>query len=231
GPGWLESTRRGGAKLASGSPATPGAAPFATTDDDKLTFLHVDFQQRLTGNLHDRHVQLHEDVRAVYGPVDDWNQRRTADDIDTAPNLVLLSSDALQVAETAGLAPGDNENGASFELQALGNAMVEGKTFTARAHRLAYAQAKDLLVIEGDGRTDAELFRQAQAGGAAGRAAARKILYWPSTGRMDVDTFRSLDWAGPVGPDAGASPIPSGVGQFLQNERQRQTPIYSTAPR
>ena len=47
-----------------------------------------------------------------------------------------------------------------MELEALSNTLVEGSTFTARAHRLTYAEEKDLLVLEGDGRTDAQLFRQ-----------------------------------------------------------------------
>jgi hypothetical protein len=138
----------------------------------------------------------------------------------------------LQVAETrAGLATDSAGDMGPVELQALGNAMVEGRTFTARAHRIAYAQAKDLLVMEGDGRTDAELYRQAAVGGQTGRASARKILYWPSTGRMDVDTFNSLDWSGSPQLPGGDNPLPAGVGDYLRRERENRPQPTSSAPR
>jgi hypothetical protein len=235
----MKSVRRGGADFAAASPLARPAArdpqqpsdPRASANqprDDRLTYLHVTFQRNVTGNIHHRQVQLHQDVHAVYGKVDAWNKTLSADDVGPGqPGMVVLTSDMLQVAEV-----GDAVDGrAPVELQALGNALVEGQTFTARAHRIAYAQAKDMLLIEGDGRSDAELFRQAQVGGATGRAAARKIIYWPRTGRMDVDTFNSLDWAGPLGPADSPRTMPEGVGQYLRSEQESRQPASSTPPR
>ena len=48
--------------------------------------------------------------------------------------------------------------------------------FTARAARISYDQKKDLLILEGDGRTDAELYRQLTPGGAVSKAAATEDL-------------------------------------------------------
>ena len=50
----------------------------------------------------------------------------------------------------------------AVELEALGNAVVENITFTARGNRITYAEAKDLLILEGNGRSDAELLQQLQ---------------------------------------------------------------------
>ena len=47
--------------------------------------------------------------------------------------------------------------------------------------------------MEGDGRADVELFRQARIGDPVDRVAARKILYWPKTNRLKVDGARSLE--------------------------------------
>ena len=210
-----------------GSPARP-AEP-ARQSGDEMTYLRVTFQTGLTGNIQQRHVELHEGVRAVYGPVSRWDATINPDEaLQQSDNVVLLTSDTLQVTEMGGRS--DTETGAGLgpiELQALGNATVEGQAFTARAHRIAYAQAKDLLVMEGDGRTDAELFRQASVGGHTGRASARKILYWPGTGRMHVDTFNSLDWSG--GP---ATPVvPEGARDVLRRERESRVPRTSSPPR
>jgi len=89
-------------------------------------------------------------------------------------------------------------NRSSMELDAAGNTVLEGKSekgdkFVARALRMTYDQAKDLLVLEGDGRTDAELFRQQQVGGPMSKATARKIHFWPSTNRLRVDGAHSLE--------------------------------------
>jgi len=172
-------------------------------------------------------VELHEQVRSVYGKVDRWDATINPDVVDQPDaEVVLLNSDMLQVAQVGRQASGQ----AAVELQALGNALVEGNAFTARAHRISYAQEKDLLVMEGDGRSDAELFRQANASGQNGRAAARKMLYWPKTGRLDVDTFSSLDFTGPLGPARGESLLPDGVGRILNQQPVRRPPS-STPPR
>ena len=239
GPGWMKSVRKGSGfgpgeftGPAFGQTRTPQREP-PPANQNALTYLRVTFQTAMTGNIHNRQVQLHEGVRAIYGSVKRWDEAINPDRaLETGGNVVLLTSDTLQVAEMGSSTSGDQPTSLGpVELQALGNATVEGSTFTARAHRIAYAQAKDMLVMEGDGRTDAELFRQSTAGGQTGRASARKILYWPSTGRMDVDTFNSLDWAGtPTGP-AGQNPLPAGVGDYLRRERESRPQRLSTPPR
>jgi hypothetical protein len=95
----------------------------------------------------------------------------------------------LGVSEVAAL--GGNRR--AIEIEASGNTIVEGDMYTAKGLRMTYAEAKDMLVLEGDGRTDAELFRQPQAGGERSRVAARKILYWPRSNKLWIDGARSLD--------------------------------------
>ena len=102
---------------------------------------------------------------------------------------MLLNCEKLTVTEVNW---GEKKRG-TIEMEALGNTLVEGDVFTARAHRMAFAQAKDLIVLEGNGRTDAQLWRQTQVGGATSRAAARKILYWRSANRVEVDDAKFLD--------------------------------------
>jgi len=96
------------------------------------------------------------------------------------------------------------------ELEAIGNTLVEGQTFTARAHKLSFAEAKDLLILEGNGSADAQLFRQARLGGATSQAAARRIMYWRTANRVEVDDARFLD----IGNLPGAKPGGSSNGGF-----------------
>ena len=83
--------------------------------------------------------------------------------------------------------------GRSVELSAGGNVLVEGDSFTARSARLSFSEVKDLLVFEGDGRSDAQLFRQDRVGGPTSSASAGKILYWRKYNRVEVKDARYLD--------------------------------------
>jgi hypothetical protein len=197
GPGRLASTRFGqppGMSLPAG-PQTPGAvpaaAPVAAKQSDELTYLGVDFQRGMRGNVNRRVMEFHQRVEAIWGPVAKWGD--TLDPHAVAglpPRVVTISSDVLGVGQ-APPAPGQKRS--SIELAAGGNVLVEGESFTARSARLTWSEAKDLLVFEGDGRSDAQLYRQAKVGAATSSASAGKILYWRALNRVDVDDARFLD--------------------------------------
>ena len=98
----------------------------------------------------------------------------------------------------------------SIELGAGGNVLVEGESFTARSARLTWSEAKDLLVFEGDGRSDAQLFRQLKAGSQPSTASAGKILYWRALNRVDVEDARFLDLDQLNGGGGAAAKPPAG---------------------
>jgi len=194
GPGRLTSTRFGqGPALAMPAAATPGRPdpPAAPPRPDELTFLGVDFQKGMRGNVNRRQMEFHQRVEAIWGPVAAWG-----DTLDPhapgglPPRAVAIASDVLGVAQ-APVAPGERRT--SLELLAGGNVLVEGESFTARSARLSWSEAKDLLVFEGDGRSDAQLFRQLKVGAPMSSASAGKILYWRALNRVDVDDARFLD--------------------------------------
>ena len=156
-----------------------------------LTYLGVDFQRGLRGNIHRRMMEFHQRVEAVWGPVAGWDDVL---DVHAAAGLpegvVTVSCDVLGVAQVPP-APGGARS--TIELAAAGNVLVEGESFTGRSARLTWAEAKDLLVFEGDGRSDAQLFRQLQAGAQPSSASAGKILLWRGQNRVDVEDARYLD--------------------------------------
>jgi hypothetical protein len=196
GPGRLTSTRFGPAPAlldpAAPGPGGPAARPVAAPRPAAgLTFLGVDFQRGLRGNIHRRAMEFHQRVEAVWGPVATWDATLDAHAAAGLPaGVVAVSSDVLGLAQAPPM-PGRERS--SIELGAGGNVLVEGESFTARSARLSWSEAKDLLVFEGDGRSDAQLFRQLQPGAQPSSASAGKILYWRALERVDVEDARFLD--------------------------------------
>jgi hypothetical protein len=223
GPGRLTSTRFGqGPALAMPAVATPGQpAPAAPpTRPDELTYLGVDFQKGLRGNMNRRQMEFHQRVEAIWGPVAGWG-----DALDPhapgglAPRAVAITSDVLGVAQAP---PPPGQRRTSIELMAGGNVLVEGESFTARSARLSWSEAKDLLVFEGDGRSDAQLFRQVKVGAPMSSASAGKILYWRALNRVDVDDARFLDLDQLGG--AGSAPRLPGFGSAPAQPVSRPLP-------
>jgi hypothetical protein len=129
-------------------------------------------------------------VKGVYGPVDAWDDWLALDDVKHLGNRgVQFTCDSLSVAEMGLFSDNDQR---AVELQAKGNTVVEGNTFLARAERISYVSDKQLLVLEGSGRSDAELWRYPPSGGST-HAAARKISYWRGENRVEVEGANLLD--------------------------------------
>ena len=192
GPGRLENVRLGQAPGFAAPPGlNPAAAGASPPRPDELTYLGVDFQRGLSGNLGQRTLEFQQRVEAIFGPVTSWEETL---DLHNAhglpPKTVRISSDVLSVGQTPPL-PGVRRG--SLEMSAVGNILVEGDTFTGRSSRLSWSEAKDLIVFEGDGRSDAELYRQERVGAPTSTASAGKISYWRGLNRVDIHDARYLD--------------------------------------
>jgi hypothetical protein len=197
GPGWLRSVRRGS--------ANPTSTAIPSPAQDQLNCLHVTFQKSIKGTLPLQkmasgnapllNVTFADHVRAAYAPVDRWDATIPVDDPDRlGPRGVTVRCDQLSVAEM----PNPLGDGRSAELAASGNTVVEGTAFgpqgkfRALGNRVSYAALKDLVILEGDGRRDAELFLQRQPGADPDHTVAKRILYWRKTNRLEVNGARVL---------------------------------------
>jgi hypothetical protein len=192
GPGWINTVRYGSDDMLAGQPA---AAPANTpAKADRLFCLHVKYRGSVTGNTGNLLVRpqatFHDQVQITCGPVDNWDAVLTTDDPSRlGPDGAVAHCDELSVVQM--LLPVGGRR--AMELCMLGNAVAEGTTYKALGHRITYAQAKDLLTLEGDGRSPAELFRQMQIGAPATRLPAQKILYWPKTNDVRVIGAQMLE--------------------------------------
>ncbi len=193
GPGWLSSVRRGGATVPGVSlpPALAQARPNpAQGDPGQLRLLEVRFQQGVTGNWREERMTIQGQVKSLYVPVESWQARLDPDDPQAvASGGVTLGCDRLSVNRM----PSTNGGQPEVELVASGNTRVEGRTFYARGGRITYAEAKGLLILEGTGRTDAELYRQEVIGGPMQRLAAQRISFWPATNALQIVRPSLLD--------------------------------------
>jgi lipopolysaccharide export system protein LptA len=190
GPGSINTVRYGSNQALTPQPlAAPANAP-AAAPAKRLICLHVTYRGSLGGNVLRREVTFRDQVQAAYGPADSWDTVLTTDDPNRlGPDGAISRCDQLSVIQM----PQPIGDDRAIELYALGNAIVEGTTFKATGTRISYAQAKDLFMIEGDGRSPAELYRQLQAGAQASRLPAQKIFYWRKTNDVKVVGAQMLE--------------------------------------
>jgi lipopolysaccharide export system protein LptA len=178
-----------------------GSAASVTDSGTKLNYLRVDFLRGISGNIKSRTIIFQGHVRAIYGPVDAWQQELFANGPGGIPaGAVTLESEELQVNEDpiahriAATQPGAPAAG-PFELKATGNVRIEGGDaaqgrFNATAHSASYNQDKAVFILEGNGQLSAMLHLTGKDG-ITGAPAAGKITYYRETGRVKVDNLRA----------------------------------------
>lgn len=189
GPGWLTSVRRGAPQASFGQPPQTPPPP----SDDGLSYLHVDYQRQAAGDLHRRELTFTDNVLCTYGPVPTWDATIDPNRPEgLGPRDYQLKCNELTVIDTRGSGLPASERG-NFELVATDNTYIDGQKFRAWAHRLTFTQAKDLIVLEGNGRSDARLWHEPRPGAPHTETAARHIQFSPSTQQLQATGIRGLD--------------------------------------
>ncbi len=177
GPGYI--IHRGPNPEKKQGPATRSPMP-------DLIFLRVDFENQMVGNIDTREVQFLNGTRTIFGPIGTWEQTLDSQRPDLlAANSVILTSRRLAVADMRTTSGSEN----AIEVEATGNAQIQGRQFAAAADRVFYVRAKDQLVLEGAGRPKATLKFQHQEGGPWQPLSARRILFYPKTRQFALDDF------------------------------------------
>jgi hypothetical protein len=171
-----------------GDPRQPAeAAP--RRGPKELIFLRVDYQNTVAGNVERREIMFAHQVRTVYGPVNSWDEQLDPNRRGgLGPDGILMNCQQLSVAEVK---EGDPR---SVIMKAMGNTTVEGSNFTAVGDRLSYAESKDLLILEANDRGFAQIEQRNRPGEPPSRFSARKIMYWPRSGQIQVDGGGGADY-------------------------------------
>jgi lipopolysaccharide export system protein LptA len=191
GPGWLTSVRRG-APSASLMPAGNPGAP-APPPGDELSYLKVEYQRQAAGDWHRRQLTFTDNVVSTYGPVPNWDATIDPDRTEgLGPRDYQLKCNELTVIDATRSGLPSSERG-NLELVANDNTYIDGQKFRAWASRLTFTQAKDLIVLEGNGRSDARLWHEPRPGAPHTETAARHIQFSPSTQQLQVTGIRGVD--------------------------------------
>jgi lipopolysaccharide export system protein LptA len=192
---------QGGGPGPSGASVRPVARPSAAnpsprSDQKQINFIGVQFQQGISGNVLPHHQQLvfHDQVRTIVGPVPTWDAQLDLEAVSgVPPGGTLINSDQLTVSEvdfpSSAQRTAESSAQRTAELDAEGNVEVEGQQpqgdlFMAQAHHLTYSQAKDLLVLTGDGLSPAILEQRPTPTSSPIRTPAPKIEFWRSQRRV-----------------------------------------------
>jgi len=191
GPGWVSSVRYGGVQEL-GAPGAAPVRPVSTAPRPRqLTYLKVAYQREIIGNIHKREVEFFGRVKTVQGPIKRWDDVLVIDRPETFGEQGLqVTCDQMSLVERG---PQITPKRKAIELLARGNVFVERSTLTARADRLSYTEAKDLIILRGNGRTDAEITRQERIGAEWSHASAGAIYFWRSLNQIRVDDAEELD--------------------------------------
>lgn len=182
--------------MAPGAPASARSAPPRQPQrTPQLNFLSVKFERLLQGRFPQpgqrragpAQITFSDRVVTAYGPVSKWDEMVQPDGL--LENQFTLSSDTLTVRQMDTPAGGEP----NIELEANGATRIEGQEFFATGQRVTYTKAKDLLVLQGDGYSAAELYHQRAGVTGAPTAAAREIKFWISSNTVLSDGTRVLN--------------------------------------
>lgn len=205
GPGWLSTVRydegSNSAEDDDGPLPNPGVIS-KSNNGSRLVYLRAEFARAIDGRGNLRQVDFTDRVTAIFGPVQNWNEEldpRAPQGL--GPTGVQLKCQQLSLIDT-----GNQRNGNGLELIASGNAEVESRDYRARGQRVSYVRTKDLLVLEGDSRGQAEIWKKPLRSNTLPDAIARKILYRPHDQHIEVDGAQRFEWKNPQPPVQATNP-------------------------
>ena len=187
GPGWL---------VHRGVPMSNEQIGLSGTKREGLDFLQIDFAQQLTGNVHlddtrrPSGVVFHRDVRCLFGTIRGWDGEVVYRGRESlGEHDALLKSDVLAISD----APSGAGDQRSLELQAVGNATIQGRTVVGSGHTLSYSRDKDQLILAGDGRNAARLSYQRFVGAEPIEGVFGKVYFYPKTRTHKGIDLKSID--------------------------------------
>lgn len=186
GPGWYRQWTRSSDDSAFAGFVPPGG----------LMATHLVYQDSLTGDLRGRQLQFNRGVRVGIASVARWDQVIDAAQMESLrAGQATIDCQTLRLAQVADAPVGAggalaNAPQVPLEVEALGGVLFRARNerglFESRGNRASYASAKDLFIIEGDGRQPATL-RQTQPSGQPGMNIALGYLkIRPKT--MEIDS-------------------------------------------
>lgn len=182
GPGQIDLWRPGQGKRAGLAPRAfaqanrPLEAEVANWD-----FTSVTFQGKTIGNLRERQTKFQDRVHIVYGPVAHPLDRIDSDHLPKDGGY--MECDSLQIVQIKPTGPQKPH----IELEAKGNAKLEGRSFNARADEITFDESKKLYTLRATGNRQVTIWRQTTPDGEPSEASAKSMRFIPSQNYLRSD--------------------------------------------
>lgn len=173
----------GGGNPLFGTPPLP-ESPAGTP---RISCLHVNFDRSLSASSEKGTVDIDGNVRAVFAEVDSWETQLQPDQPRPPAGATRMVCQHVRIVRWT---PSGSES-AMTELLATGDAVIQSSTFEARGTRVSYNQQSDMLILEGDSRTEANLWHASKPGAPRDHLVAGKIFYRPGDQWTQIEKVRS----------------------------------------
>ncbi len=182
GPGEISMWRPGRGKRAALAPrAVAQANRPLESEVSSWEFTCINFFGKTVGNLRERQTKFQDRVHIIYGPV--TNPLDTIDPDHLPKDGGVMECDALQILQRKKT----NSQKPFVELEAKGNAKLEGRTFNARADEITFDESKELYTLRATGNRQATIWRQSTLNGEPSEASAKIWKFIPSTNFLKAD--------------------------------------------
>ena len=182
GPGEISMWRPGRGKRAALAPrAVAQANRPLESEVSNWEFTRINFFGKTIGNLRERQTKFQDRVHIIYGPV--TNPLDTIDPDHLPKDGGVMECDTLQILQRKET----NSQKQFVELEAKGNAKLEGRTFNARADEITFDESKELYTLRATGNRQATIWRQSTLNGEPSEASAKIWKFIPSTNFLKAD--------------------------------------------
>lgn len=194
GPGTVRSIRQGSRK---DGKQPGGLIAGLASSKEKLSYIEVAFDGKIIGNFLERKGTVNENVRAVYGPANDWNVRYDPDGTSIFGEEIYINCNQMKFSQWQPV----NQARPIVELAAIGNTEIEGKKFRALATQLTYTEENEIIQLEGLDRSNAKIWFRKNERQPWQYGEAKKFKYQKSTseivGSEDLKEMRFLQFEAP----------------------------------
>ncbi len=238
GPGWIRSWHLASARLGQ----MTSSSSERMLPQQQIQGAHLSFRESMVAQMDTSEVRFQGKVELAAGPLRSWDEMIDLNTMQRLkPEEMLLNCDMLTAHDASDLGLRSSslaaQKSATWEFQALGNVRFAGKAnegdYSGHGYRVTYTQSKDLLVLEGDGRTPAHIRKEVAPNSREQNLEADVIsaaINVKTMATQDVRITRVGIELPSVQPPSAAIP---GASQPLnpQSAQSTQTPSSSTDPR
>ncbi len=181
GPGTMTQWQRGSFHFRVTPEASASANRPAASAELPWNFVRLDFEGRVTGNLHQRFATFEERVKAIYAPVGQartpFDRQALSGESESAKRAVWVGCDLLNVSLSP---PKPGAPNGFITLNAQGRVELEAQKVQANAYQISFEEEKDVFELRGRGEEMASVYFD--AGPERGRIPGRVIQFNPKTG-------------------------------------------------